>query len=398
MPIDPRKRIRALEKAGIVSAVLICVSMNSAGALAQAKDPKPLVIKREGYFFVGGRYSTINGNQVMSGQAYAEYQVPFKGRHAVPIVFVPGGGGSGAAWSGTPDGREGWSQFFLRQGYTVYVVDLPGGGRSPYIAGAYGPLIQFNNIQGAQERFTLSERYDLWPQAHLHTQWLGSGAPGDPVFDQFFAGVTPGFRGAESVDRDALVALLDKIGPAILVTHSASGQLGWLVADARPGLVKAVMAVEPNGPPFFHLQTVGAPDWFRYDRKDRPWGLTAIPLTYAPAAASADDLAIEEQDKPDTADLAKCWLQKAPARQLPNLQKMPILVVTGEASFRAIDDHCTVKYLEQAGVHVKWMNLGEMGIHGNSHLLPIEKNNMKIAAVVLEWLDKAVPTLSGKAP
>jgi pimeloyl-ACP methyl ester carboxylesterase len=392
MPIEPRKRIRELEKAGIVVAVLICVSMNSARALAQAKDPKPLVIKREGYFFVGGRYSTIDGNQVMSGQAYAEYQIPFKGRHAVPIVFVPGGGGSGAAWSGTPDGREGWSQFFLRQGYTVYVVDLPGGGRSPYIAGAYGPLIQFNNIQGAQERFTLSERYDLWPQAHLHTQWLGSGAPGDPVFDQFYAGVTPGFRGAESVDRDALVALLDKIGPAILVTHSASGQLGWLVADARPGLVKAVMAVEPNGPPFFHLQTVGAPDWFRYDRKDRPWGLTAIPLTYAPAAASADDLAIEEQDKPDTADLAKCWLQKAPARQLPNLQKMPILVVTGEASFRAIDDHCTVKYLEQAGVYVKWMNLGEMGIHGNSHLLPIEKNNMKIAAVLLDWLDKAVPT------
>ena len=45
------------------------------------------------------------------------------------------------------------------------------------------------------------------------------------------------------------MALLDKIGPAILLTHSQSGAFGWPVADARPDLVKAIVAVEPNGPP-----------------------------------------------------------------------------------------------------------------------------------------------------
>jgi pimeloyl-ACP methyl ester carboxylesterase len=43
-------------------------------------------------------------------------------------------------------------------------------------------------------------------------------------------------------------ALLDRIGPAIILTHSQSGPFGWLIADARPKLVKAVVAVEPAGP------------------------------------------------------------------------------------------------------------------------------------------------------
>ena len=46
-------------------------------------------------------------------------------------------------------------------------------------------------------------------------------------------------------NRDAGAALLDKIGPAIVLTHSQSGAFGWLIADARPQLVKAIVAIEP---------------------------------------------------------------------------------------------------------------------------------------------------------
>jgi len=45
-------------------------------------------------------------------------------------------------------------------------------------------------------------------------------------------------------------ALLDRIGPAILLTHSQAGQFGWILADARPSKVKAIIAIEPMGPPF----------------------------------------------------------------------------------------------------------------------------------------------------
>jgi pimeloyl-ACP methyl ester carboxylesterase len=364
----------------------------------QTKNSAPLSIQREGYLFAGGKYSTVGGRQVMSGQIYAEFQIPSQQTHPYPVVMIHGGGQSGTNFTQTPDGREGWEQFFLRNGYAVYVVDQVGRGKAAYQADVYGPTTK-PDVENIEQRFTASERYNLWPQAHLHTQWPGKGEAGDSIFDQFFASQLPGiadFALVQSVNRDAIVALLEKIGPAILLTHSQSGPFGWLVADARPDLVKAILAVEPNGPPFFDLQLVGAPDWFRHGTKLRPWGITAIPLHYSPPAVDAGDIAIAEQEQSDGPEFAKCWLQKEPARQLPNLQKMPILLLTSESSFRAVDDHCTAKYLNQSGVHPTWTKLADIGIHGNGHMMMLEKNNQEIAEVMIRWLDKALPN-SAKA-
>ncbi len=362
-------------------------------AVAQAQSQAPLSIARQGYFFVGGKYSTVNGQKVMSGQLYAEFQVPSRQTHPYPIVLVHGGGQTGTNFTGTPDGREGWAQFFLREGYAVYVVDQPGRARAAYQADVYGPQTRLD-LERVQQRFTAPARYNLWPQARLHTQWPGAGAPGDPVFDQFYSSQVTAiqdFMLQQTLNRDALVALLEKIGPAILLTHSQSGAFGWPVADARPDRVKALLSIEPSGPPFFDVETIGAPQWFRDAAKTRVWGVTAMPLAYSPAAASASDLAIVQQEKPDAPNLARCWMQKAPARTLPNLQKVSHLIVTAEASYHAAYDHCTVKYLEQAGVQATWIKLDEAGIRGNGHMVMIEKNNQEIAAAIARWLAKAVP-------
>ena len=50
-----------------------------------------------------------------------------------------------------------------------------------------------------------------------------------------------------------------------------------------------------------------------------------------------------------------------------------------------------MKYLEQAGVHPVWIKLAEIGIHGNGHMMMLEKNNMEIAAVMAGWLTKSIP-------
>jgi pimeloyl-ACP methyl ester carboxylesterase len=364
-----------------------------------AADTTPLQIARQGYLFVGGKYSPSSNGQVMSGQLYAEFQIPTKLTHSWPIVMVHGGGQSGSNFTGTPDGREGWAQFFLREGYTVYVVDQPGRGRAAYQASLYGPATEVN-LASVEKRFVAPERYSLWPQAHLHTQWPGRGEPGDPVFDEFYASQLPSIQNftlQQALNREAILALLERIGPAILLTHSQSGAFGWPVADARPDLVKAILAVEPNGPPFFDVENIAAPVWFRDSATQaRPWGVTAVPLSYSPPAASASDIAIVRQEKPDRPDLSPCWLQKAPARSLPNLQKPPILIVTGEASYHASYDHCTVKYLEQAGVHPTWIKLADAGIHGNGHMMMLEKNNLEIGALMLRWLEKSVPVAAGK--
>jgi pimeloyl-ACP methyl ester carboxylesterase len=360
---------------------------------AQAAKPEPLSLARQGYLFAGGKYSTVGGRQVMSGQLYAEFQIPSRQTHPWPIVMIHGGAQSGTNFTGTPDGREGWAQFFLRRGYAVYVVDQPGRGRAAYQADVYGPAAPLV-LETTQRQFAAPERYTLWPQAHLHTQWPGPAMPGDPAFDQFYASQMPSiqdFTLQQQLNRDAIVALLDKIGPSILLTHSQSGAFGWPVADARPNLVKAILAVEPNGPPFFNVENIPAPEWFRMaPGQARPWGVTAVPLAYSPAAAQASELAIVQQGKPDGPDLVRCWLQKAPARQLPNLQKVPILILTAEASYHAPYDHCTVRYLEQAGIRPEWIKLADAGIHGNGHMMMLEKNNAEIAAVMSTWLDKTV--------
>ena len=380
----------------------VLIALALAGALSVAVDAKdsplaPLSIAHQGYFFVGGKYSTVKDQQVMSGQLYVEFQIPSKQTHEWPIVMIHGGGQSGTNFTGTPDGREGWAQYFLRQGYAVYVVDQPGRGRAAYLADLYGGVTP-PSLDNAQRRFVAPERYRLWPQARLHTQWPGTGAPGDAVFDQFYASQLPSiqdFTLQQVLNRDAIVALLDRIGPAIVLTHSQSGAFGWPVADRRPDLVKAIVAVEPNGPPFFDITNVPAPEWFRDSAtQTRPWGVTAVPLSYAPPANNTSDLAILRQEKPDAPDLTKCWLQKSPARQLPNLQKIPILIMTAEASYHAPYDHCTVKYLEQAGVHSTWIKLADIGIHGNGHMMMLEKNNLDIAAVISTWLSKSLPTAS----
>jgi pimeloyl-ACP methyl ester carboxylesterase len=360
-------------------------------AIPSAQAP-PLAIARQGYFFVGGTYFDSPSGRSMSGQMYVEFQIPATRTHPYPIVMFSGGGQSGLNYTGTPDGREGWMQYFLRQGYAVYVLDQPSRARSPHQA-EVGPQSR-QPVERVQQRFTAPERSKLWPQATLHTQWPGTGVEGDPVFDQFYAQNFPSltsFPRQQELNRDAGAALLDRIGPSILLTHSQSGTFGWLVADARPALVKGLVALEPSGPPVHDNVERGAPDWFADGPLTKPYGLTAPPLTYDPPVATPSDLKFERQNAADAPGLVRCWAQAAPARRLSHLQQIPILVVQSEASYHAAYDHCTVAYLRQAGVTaLRYVRLADAGIKGNGHMFMLEKNSAEIAALITRWLKESV--------
>lgn len=349
-------------------------------------------IAEQGYFFVGGHYEDHPDGRFFTGQMYVEFQIPAQRTKALPLVMFSGGGQSGLNYTGTPDGREGWRQFFLRAGYAVYVIDQPSRARSPHLREAGEQSRQ--PVRWVERQFTAPERYKLWPQAELHTQWPGTGVEGDPVFDQFFAQNFPSlasFPRQQELNRDAGAALLDRIGPAILFTHSQSGTFGWLIADARPELVKAIVAMEPSGPPVFDNVMKGAPDWFEDGPFTKPYGLTAPPLTYDPPLASPQDLKFVRQETPEAPNRVRCWEQAEPARKLAHLQDIPVLVVEAEASYHAPYDHCTARYLRQAGVmKTTYVRLADLGIHGNGHMLMIEKNNAEIAEVARKWLEETL--------
>ena len=353
---------------------------------------QPLALADQGCFFVGGTYVETPQGRISGGQMYVQYQIPARQTHPYPVVMIHGGGQTGVNFLGTPDGRRGWADYFVANGYAVYVVDQPSRGRSGFISQIYGE----SAIRGAEavaERFTAPENAKLWPQAHLHTQWPGSGVAGDAVFDQFYASQVESMTdvgAGELMMREAGSALLDRIGPAIFLTHSQSGPLGWTIADARPKLVKGIVAVEPNGAPVYEIKFAGAPGWFEDDVISRPWGITRHRLTFSPTVADASELRFVKQDKPDGPGLLPCWLQAEPARQLVNLQGIPILIVTAEASYHAAYDHGTSLFLKQAGVAHTFTRLADIGIRGNGHMMMLEKNNLQIAAYFDQWLEANV--------
>ncbi len=97
-------------------------------------------------------------------------------------------------------------------------------------------------------------------------------------------------------------------------------------------------------------------------------------------------------DAPARPDLVRCWRQGEPARRLTNLAKIPVLIVTSQASYHAPYDDCTAAYLSQAGVPVGHVHLADLGILGNGHMMMIEKNNQAIAGVMVDWLEAGAPT------
>ena len=353
-----------------------------AGATLAIGQRTPIASRE--YFFAGGKYTGAPASEVMTGQMYVEVLRPARVTRKYPMVFFHGLGQTATNWMGTPDGRPGWADYFLGQGYVIYLVDQPARGRSAWSAAANGPL-QFPSVATVEQRFTAPEVNGNWPQAKKHTQWPGSGENkgrhGDPVFDAFYASQVESL--ASNAESQALVqaagsALLDKIGPAIVVTHSQAGPFGWLLADSRPNAVKAIVAVEPTGPPFQNSVTG--------QEATRPWGITDIPIAYDPPLAAASDLKTVRQTKPDGPDRELCWEQADPPRRLPHLAGIPVLILTTESSYHAFYDHCTVKYLEKAGVKNTFIRLEDQGIHGNGHMVMLEKNNLEVAGVIQKWL------------
>ena len=312
---------------------------------------------RRGYFWVPGERAFIGGKTYQCGPMYVAWEAPAEGAtRPYPVVLVHGGALQGTEWLDTPDGRPGWAQRFVEAGYAVLVVDRPGHGRSPYQPDVIGPM-------GSSFPYEEGEEVFFPPKAAaIHTQF-----PFDPhdaaALDAFIAPFGPlpaDLAASQKMDADRLAGLLDRIGPAVIVTHSASGSDGWLVADRRPGLVKAIVSVEPMGPAFADTPNIGSLDW----------GLTAAPITYDPPRASATEVRLA-----DPATL-----------RVPALDGMPVAVVSGETSAQARYAPKIVDFLKTAGAAAEGLHLPDHGVRGNGHGLIYEKNSDEALALVLRWL------------
>jgi pimeloyl-ACP methyl ester carboxylesterase len=189
----------------------------------------------------------------------------------------------------------------------------------------------------------------------------------------------------EQLAADDIVQLVDLLhGPVVLLLHSGVAPSGWLVADARPKFVKAIVAAEPVSPPIENAERGST-------GPARLYGLTNRPMTYDPPIKDPSELHPVREGKADGPDLIPCWVQSEPAHKLTNLANIPVLNVSGEASYHRPYAHCTAKWINQAGGKATFVRLEDVGIRGNGHQFLSEKNSAEISKYFMDWLEKNVP-------
>jgi len=350
-------------------------------------------LSRTGIFYAGGKYVGEPGQEVMGGSAYVEVWVPKQIRHPYPIIYIHGAGQTATDWLQTPDGRPGWAYYFAKQGYVQYMVDSPARGRSPYVPDHDGNLT-IRTAPNLEAVFTASAKKGDFPRAHLHNQFPGPGLMGDAVFDdfaktqvQFLAGGGP--LSQDELSRDAFVALMDMIKtPVIILSHSQGGSVGWLMADARPSQVKAIVTAEPAAPPIKNVDTAK----LAYTGPGLSWGVTSSPITYDPPIKNPSELKVALEEKSDiSGDVVPCYVQQEPVHKLVNLEKIPVVYLSAEGGYHREFDHCLAKWLNQAGVKTQFVRMEDVGLHGNGHEMMLEKNSDEIAKYIDGWIQKNVP-------
>jgi pimeloyl-ACP methyl ester carboxylesterase len=347
----------------------------ASGPVAAAPDPHPnkestaLKLADQGCFWVGVQRKQMPYGSIAQGQMFVQYMIPAEKRHELPVVMVHGGGGQGTHMMGI-GGRPGWVHYFVQAGYSVYWLDRPSYGRSPYHPDALGPshlpnVPAYEGLLGSTAVFNTA-------------QWPGPGGMNDPLIDQFMA-CEQGNVSDEAFHSDLVwpggAELLDRIGPAILCVHAFGGFFAWGVADRRPNLVKAIVAMEINGNPF---------------AAQLRWGLTASPMTYEPPVTDVKQFSLRDQSAPPDSPrpiVSPFKLQAEPAHKWKNLKGIPITWVTSEFGGGG-SPVSNVAFLKQAGCTAEMLRLRDYGIYGNGNLMLLEKNNHEVFSVIRDWLAK----------
>ena len=336
----------------LIGAALLCAACATS---IPSGERIPLTIQEQGSFTVGGRVVTqpTDGRTFHGDHAYVFYQVPVSARK-YPLVLWHGFGQFSKSWETTPDGRDGYQNIFLRRGFAVYVLDQPRRGR----AGRSTQPITITPAHDEQTWFNIF-RVGIWPDYFPGVQFSRDPA----ALNQYFRSMTPDTGPIDiEANSNAVAALFERIGPAILVTHSHSGGMGWLTAIKSQN-VRAIVSYEPGSnftfpqgevpPPMRSagdtLEGVGLP-------MSQFMALTRLPITIVYGDNIPDQpIANPGQDQWRTRlAMARLWAQ-------------------------AVNRH---------GGNVTVVHLPEVGIRGNTHFPFSDQNNRQVADLLSQFLQK----------
>ncbi|WP_431284752.1 alpha/beta fold hydrolase [Humitalea sp. 24SJ18S-53] len=315
-----------------------------------AQTTGPITLENFGSFHVGGRVVELSGRPVREylptvggaplridpngghvvGQMYAQFMVPSPQRGTAPLMLWHGAYLTGVTWETTPDGREGWQQFFVRRGWATYVTDAVERGRS---GAAMSPEIWAAPLHlptsNPWERFRIGDGAGSFARGTLLP---GNQFPATPDnYMSFMRQVVARYLDTDADVIAAYIALLERVGPSVVIAHSQGGAFAWQVAQQRPDLFRALVLIEPAGT-----------------------GVVA-------EAARVKDIP-QLLVYGDYVDADPRWS----------------VIRTNARRFSAA--------VREAGGTVDDVDLPSRGISGNSHMLMMDRNGDAVAALVQDWL------------
>ena len=316
-----------------------------------AQNAGPIALRDMGSFHVGGRHIEVTGKPVREvlftaggvpatldpngkyqvEQMYAQYFLVQNRRGKLPLLMWHGGGLSGVTYETKPDGSPGWLNYFLRQGWDTYISDAMERGRSGWTdTFADDPI--FLPLGDPWERFRVGPIGSWNDDKAKRVTYPGVQFPTE-AYEQFMKQGVARWVTTDAAIIAAYIELVDKVGPCVLLVHSQGGAFGFNVAEARPDKVKALVSVEPSGT----------------GTKDKVAALKNIPIT----VIYGDNA----KDHPRWGEIRRNVSAYADA-------------------------------IRRAGGSVDLIDLPDLGISGNTHMIMMDRNSDQVAGVIQNWFER----------
>jgi pimeloyl-ACP methyl ester carboxylesterase len=327
--------------------IVLAAALAAGAAWAQTKEP--VALRDIGSFHIGGRIIDISGQPIKEvvftpggvpakmdpngkyqvEQMYVQYFLPQNRKGKLPLLLWHGGGLTGVTYETKPDGDEGWLMYFIRKGWDTYISDAVERGRAGWTNTFKGDPV-FLPLGDPWERFRIGPPGSWNDDRAKRTTYPGVQFPIE-AYGQFMKQGVPRWLTTDDQIIAAYIELVDKVCPCVVLVHSQSGAFGYKVLEARPEKVKALVAVEP---------TVGG------DR-EKVQSIKTTPILV---------------------------LYGDNARDHPRWSK----IRQGGVDYAAV--------LKSAGGSIDVVDLPDVGIKGNSHMIMMDKNSNVVADLIQKWL------------
>lgn len=352
----------------LLPATVLAVTLAATPAMGGDRDDsnreRPLVLKAQGSFFVGGEtkhtdatsgtpggFFFSNEDDIKVNQMYVQFQVPEGSARRVPVVMLHGCCLSGKTWETTPDGRMGWGEYFVRKHHAVYIPDQSSRARSGFDA------TTINEVKlGTQPPSALPNIFTFGRKAAWELFRFGPAFPtafSDEQFpveaiDEFGKQVIPDLNATLPTPNPTfanLAALGVKVGGAVLMGHSESGFFPEQAALTDPSGARGLISIEGQCS-------------------------TLTPQQIA-TLAEIPTLVIFGDHLADVPSVATLWIES-----LHGCQQF-------------------VDQINAAGGDATMLHLPAAGVFGNSHMLMQDKNNLQVADLILKWIRRHVEEKRG---